>query len=621
MRAGLALVLLALVLPASAAARSLPDLPVVTTLAGNGQAGIVDGPAARAEFLGPQGIAYDRRGRLDIADTPAQRIRRLAGGVVTTVAGGGRLLADGFGVAGGYRNGPARAARFDDPTGVAVGPHGTLYVADEGNHAIRAIRSGRVTTLTGSPQRRRDRDGTLATAGFAHPRAIAVDARGTLYVADPPDGVRRVDPRTDRVTTLHGEEFDGAWNLAIDRSGAHDDLVLDLPTAVGVYDLATRRLRWGYGTQNLYEYDNEGFEIPTQGAEFAGPASAVAALDPNRLVFTDPLFSSVHYLVHTEAPEYWYTRVLGRQPRLDASVRGGGFRDGPGRDAEYRQPMGIAIAPDGTIAVADTGNRRIRALGPFDQRTFETVGRALPEVPSSTLFRIAIVGNSYVWANMAWHDSLSGVARDRLCAALNRPGSRCPVEVYPIRFDGVLFPDEVNYARSVLADGLVNEVVLDVNSSGFLSYRQPPDINVHDRFIANVTPLLIGLHEKMRAGGTRLVVVLHPDAWDVPNEMSYRKLFTGARAPAAVARSYALLLHAVRASGVAYVDLWPAFFANDAQAGFRPLFGAWDHHFTAFGNALVGGAIAADAWPHVRRRFDAKKARQSKRDAHRKSRS
>jgi streptogramin lyase len=585
-RVALSALLVACVAPVSAAPdAALPDLPYVSTLAGPGQ------------LLGPQGLAYDARGTLYVADTPAQRIRAIdPSGTVTTVAGSGALLPFAQAVSGGYRDGAAASALFNQPTGVAVAADGTIYVADTGNRAIRAIKGGVVTTVVGGPDHAIDLDGPAAIASIANPRGIAVDSAGTIYVADPPDGVRRI--QNGVVTTLHGQEFDGALNLSIYERDGNDDLVVALPTAVGVYDIKAAKLLWGYGTENFYRYNNEGGEIPTQGAQFGGPASAAIALNPQQIVYSDAFFSTVHWLVHTEKPEYWYTRVLGEQPLLNANMLGGGFHDGPGDAARYNRPMGVALAPDGSIAVADTGNRRIRLLSRFDGRTYETVGRALPQSVEPTTYRIVILGDSYVWANMAWHDSLAGVASDRLCARASAQQRACNVQVYPIRFDGSLFPEEISYAKGLLADGIANEVIIFVTSSGFLAEVTPPDINVHPSFLSNITPMLRDLNVPMKASNTRLVVLLHPDAWDVPNEMSYRKLFTGTRRYGAVASSYATMLADTRASGVGTIDLWPSFFEHDAQPGFRPLFGAWDHHFTIAGNRLVGEAIAADALRH-----------------------
>src|ERR1700733_6887504 len=80
----------------------------VRTLAGNGFAGLRDGRGTQAEFLFPQGLAYDMHASvLYIADSAAQRIRRLdAAGVVGTVAGSGPLLPSRLAVAGGYVDGP-----------------------------------------------------------------------------------------------------------------------------------------------------------------------------------------------------------------------------------------------------------------------------------------------------------------------------------------------------------------------------------------------------------------------------------------------------------------------------------------------------------------------------------
>jgi sugar lactone lactonase YvrE len=113
---------------------------VVSTVAGEGTAGHRDGPAAQAQFDAPIGIAVDGRGNVYVADTYNDRIRLItSAGQVSTVAGSGIP---------GYVDGNAGDARFDTPCAVAVAVDGSLIVADTGNNLLRRVTpDGKVTTL------------------------------------------------------------------------------------------------------------------------------------------------------------------------------------------------------------------------------------------------------------------------------------------------------------------------------------------------------------------------------------------------------------------------------------------------------------------------------------------
>src|SRR5205085_12528939 len=80
---------------------------------------------------------------------------------------------------------PATAATLTHATGVAVGPHGVIYVADTNNHVVRKILpSGAVTTIAGEAGHLGNNDGPATSARFNCPTDVAVDSRGNIWVAD-----------------------------------------------------------------------------------------------------------------------------------------------------------------------------------------------------------------------------------------------------------------------------------------------------------------------------------------------------------------------------------------------------------------------------------------------------
>lgn len=112
----------------------------VSTLAGGTSRGYADGLAAQARFDGVTGLAFDGVGNLYAADYDNNRIRKVSPqGTTATFAGSGHA---------GSTDGPASVATFAQPTGVAFGPDGVLYVLEAHYPRVRMVAtSGHVTTL------------------------------------------------------------------------------------------------------------------------------------------------------------------------------------------------------------------------------------------------------------------------------------------------------------------------------------------------------------------------------------------------------------------------------------------------------------------------------------------
>jgi sugar lactone lactonase YvrE len=149
-----------------------------STLAGYSGYGNADGTGSAARFYLPNGVAVDSAGNVYVADASNCTIRKVtAGGVVTTLAG----LAESYGSA----DGTGSAAQFVYPTGVAEDSAGNVYVADNNNSTIRKVTAGGVvTTLAGLAGSSGSADGTGSAARFYEPSGVAVDSAGNVYVAD-----------------------------------------------------------------------------------------------------------------------------------------------------------------------------------------------------------------------------------------------------------------------------------------------------------------------------------------------------------------------------------------------------------------------------------------------------
>ncbi|MBI2928650.1 MAG: immunoglobulin domain-containing protein [Verrucomicrobia bacterium] len=168
----------------------------VTTVAGSGQRGLVDGPAGQAAFNFPNDLVVDRAGNLFLTEFLNHTIRKITpGGTVSTFVGDGTA---------GATDGRGTAARLNQPAGITMDSAGNLYVTEWAYHRIRKVQpDGTVTTLVGTG-RPGFTDGLGVAGRFNIADAITVDAQGFLYVTEVGNhAVRRVSPG-GRVSTLAG---------------------------------------------------------------------------------------------------------------------------------------------------------------------------------------------------------------------------------------------------------------------------------------------------------------------------------------------------------------------------------------------------------------------------------
>lgn len=208
------------------AIRRIEGVGRVTTLAGNGTSGFVNATGTAARFAGPSALDA-ANGLLYVADSENHAIRTVAisGGTVQTLAGNGTQ---------GTTNATGSAARFSNPTGIAVDSQGNAYVVDHSSHRIRKVTSGgQATTLAGDYYQSEPPDGVGAAALFSDPRAIAISDKGLLFVSSlSSPRVRMINPVTAEVTTYAGQnqggyadgdanaaQFESSFGITVDRNG------------------------------------------------------------------------------------------------------------------------------------------------------------------------------------------------------------------------------------------------------------------------------------------------------------------------------------------------------------------------------------------------------------------
>lgn len=265
------------------------------------------GPATDASLNTPTGIFIDTQGNLYIADRRNHRIRKVdaTSGIISTVAGDGFVDDDGLGRFSGDGE-LATETSLNEPTGVFIDRQGNLYVADRLNHRVRKVNavSGIISTVAGNEDLGFSGDGGPAIdARLNNPIGIFVDRHGTLFISDTLNRrVRRVDI-SGTITTVAGGNaqdsfrqfisgFSGDGGPAIDAELSNiKDIFVDSGGSLYIADENNHRIRKVDTSGIITTVAGDGFQdtIRFGVGRFSGegsPATEASLHDPKG-VFVD----------------------------------------------------------------------------------------------------------------------------------------------------------------------------------------------------------------------------------------------------------------------------------------------------------------------------------------------
>jgi len=331
---------------------------VINTYAGNRTAGFTgDGGAPTSAQLDlPLGLTFDSSLNLYLADSVNQRVRKISGGTINTVAGDGTLGYAGDGKA-------ATSAELLYPAGVAVDSIGNIYIADTNNHVIREVVTGITATGLGLP------NGTIITmagdntGGYAgdtgpavnaeleFPTSVAVDSAFNVYIADSGNNVIR-EVTNGFINTIVGglattQQLNDPETVVVDSSG---NLYISEQNGVRISKFSNGNLTVLAGNDYIgYSGDNG----PAINASLNDPSGI--AVDSKGYVYICDTFNS---RIRKVSPDGIITTIAGLGT---AGYYGDG---GPATSALIYFPRAIVVDPSGNVYFSDSGNDIVRWLQP-----------------------------------------------------------------------------------------------------------------------------------------------------------------------------------------------------------------------------------------------------------------
>lgn len=370
-----------------------PPPIVLTTVVGGPGGGLANGVGTLALFNKPSGIATtsDTPPHFIIADNSNNVMRKVSpGGVVTTLAGGNGLTADGTGSSAG----------FWQPRGVAKAVQGGVdyfYIADCFSCSIRKMSATGVVTsvlrgTTIANNNKAPADGVGTNAYISCPSGIAVDSSGLLHVSGFYDArIRRVTDPGASVTTLAGsttnigfagQTLDGSRYNFADGTGTSAKFLQPFGLAFGASD------------QSLYVADSM-----NNALRVVSPLGVVTTLGPHTNTAT-----STFLLNGPQSVFYWQGEVYvgdtyqlrmvypdGSTAMLAGQPGNNGYLDGSGAGtssmigANWQGPAGLLVSPhDNLLYFCDTGNSMLRTVRFTYPSVTSTASPTLSPTPSSS---------------------------------------------------------------------------------------------------------------------------------------------------------------------------------------------------------------------------------------------
>lgn len=347
----------------------------IWSVAGTGAPGFSGdgGPASVASVSHPYGLALDLLGNLYIADLGNARVRKIgADGMIRTVAGGGTIPPGGNG-----DGGPATSAQLLQPRNVAVDPDGTLYISDFGANRVYRISGGTLTTMAGTGNAGFSGDYAAAElAQLKSPAGLASDSLGVLYIADSANNrirkvfqgvissVYSVTGPTGLATAPNGMLYVAAGGYF----GTQFKAISAIPYA---RDVATDRYGNVYATTGQYV-----MKVTTDGkvSTIAGSGAPPYFGGDNGPAINARLHAPAGIALDTDGTLYVADTANNRIRKItsagviatlagtgDAGAKGA---NGPAALAQLNGPRSVAVDSQHNVYVADSGNNLLRKITP-----------------------------------------------------------------------------------------------------------------------------------------------------------------------------------------------------------------------------------------------------------------